>query len=390
MVETTVVGEQVVGLGRTLEVIETGRGHGQHLGAQLAVWRDGDLVADVAVGDARPGRPMTTDQMIIWWSMTKATVAVAVAQAWERGAVDIEAPVADYVPEFAAKGKGAVTLRHCLTHTGGFRGGDAVQSKAKDPDEFWRETTDGICAVGPEPRWEPGHKAGYHLFCSMHMLAECLRRVDGRSYATRVREDVFEPLGMTDCWVGMPTDVAEQYGDRIGTMYNTAQGEPIALDVLDLPFTLARSFPGGGGRGPMNQLVRLYRMLANSGELDGVRLLAPNTVAAISARHRVGMYDKTFGVVMDWGLGFNVDGGSLGRHCSPRAFGHGGAQSSVAFADPEYGLAAAIQFNGMPGNEVHYQRLNAVTTALYDDLGLHWAGPEGRDKPLPGAGMASA
>lgn len=381
---------EIEGLPSLSAALESGRQAGWHLGAQVAVWRGDELLADAAVGEARAGVPMTTESMAIWWSMTKATVAVSVAMLWERGLLDLEAPVATYVPEFAANGKEAITLRHCLTHTGGFRGGDQVSSQAADPEVWWDETVAGICAVPVEPGWEIGRDAGYHLFCSMQMLGECIRRVDGRGYASFVRDELFLPLGMDDCWVGMPGDAVERYGDRIGTMHNTSGDAPVPLSMLDLPVTLARSMPGGYGRGPMKQLVRLYRMLGGQGTLDGARLLSPQTVAAIGARHRTGQFDKTFGVVMDWGLGFNVDGGSMGRHCSPRAYGHGGAQSSVAFVDPEFDLAVAIQTNGMPGNEVHYQRFETLNSALYDDLGLHWAGPEGRDKPLPGAGMASA
>jgi CubicO group peptidase (beta-lactamase class C family) len=379
------------GIDRTLEEIEAGRTAGMHLGGQVAVWRDDELVADVAIGETRPGQPMTTDQMIIWWSMTKASTAVAVAVCWERGLLDIDAPVATYVPEFAANGKEALTLRHLLTHTGGFTSGDAIQSKALDPDEWWDDVVAGICNVGIDDGWVAGRDAGYHLWCSMQILGECVQRVTGRRYPDFVREEIFLPLAMVDCWVGMPVEVAEGYGDRLGTMFNTATDDgPVPLSLLDNPAVVARSMPGGYGRGPMNQLVRMYRMLVRGGELDGTRLLSPQTVTAISARHRAGLHDRTFGVVMDWGLGFNVDGGAMGRHCSPRAFGHGGAQSAIAFADPEYGVAAAIQLNGMPGNEAHYRRFNRVCTALYDDLGIGWAGPGGRDKPLPGEGMASA
>ena len=73
----------------------------------------------------------------------------------------------------------------------------------------------------------------------------------------------------------------------------------------------------------------------------------------------------------------------MGRHASPRTFGHGGALSAIALADPEHGLVAVVQTNGMCGNDDHYLRLDAVTTALYEDLGLAAPGARGRDKPFP-------
>ena len=89
----------------------------------------------------------------------------------------------------------------------------------------------GICAVEPEEGWEPGRRAGYHLACGMTMLAEVVRRVDGRRFEQYVRDEVFEPLGMDDCWVGMPADRHAGYGDRIGTMHATADPEAGAVPL---------------------------------------------------------------------------------------------------------------------------------------------------------------
>ena len=381
-------------LSKTTAAIEQGITDGLHLGAQVYVSVDGKTIADTGVGESKSGTPMTTDQMIIWFSMTKPTVAVSTAQLWERGQIELDDPVARYVPEFAANGKDRITIRHLLTHTGGLRAGDQATSESKDPDEWWAEVVAGICAVEPEDGWEPGKKAGYHLTCGMTMLGEIIRRVDGRPFNEYVRREVFEPLGMTDCWVGMPIENAKAYAEagRLGTMHNTStEAGVVPLAMLDHPAGLTRCSPGGGGRGPMNQLARLYEALLFRGELEGQRILLPQTVEAMTARHRVGLHDETFGVVMDWGLGFNIDGGSMGPHCSPRAFGHGGAQSSLAFCDPENGVVSVIQTNGMPGNEKHYPRFFAISKALYEDLGIASADDPGRAKQLPAmAGMATA
>ena len=104
----------------------------------------------------------------------------------------------------------------------------------------------------------------------------------------------------------------------------------VPLDLLDSEDSLAKCIPGGGGRGPMHQLARLSTVRCSSrGELDGARMLSPQTVEAITARHRVGMFDETFHCECDWGLGFAVDNFAMGRHASPRAFGHGGALVGV-------------------------------------------------------------
>jgi len=134
----------------------------------------------------------------------------------------------------------------------------------------------------------------------------------------------------------------------------------------------------------MRQLAKLYESLLGFGP----QVLAEQTIEAITAHHRVGLFDQTFGVVLDWGLGLGIDHGSMGRHCSPRAFGHGGAMSSMAFADPEHGVAVAIQCNGMPTSGDHYRRFKAINDAVFEDLGIASPDDPGRDKPLPGDGLA--
>ena len=355
---------------------------GLHPGALVYVSLDGEPVAHLGIGEARAGRPMEPDQMVIWFSMTKPSVAIAVAQQWERGALELDDPVVRHVPEFGAHGKHTITVRHLLTHTAGIRGADAVESSAPG-DRYWDEVVAGICAIEPEADWVPGARAGYHLTSGMTVLAEIVRRLDGRRFETYVRDEVFLPLGMDDCWVGMPPDRAEAYGDRLGTMHKTTTGRPIPLRAFDTSAFLRRCIPGGGGRGPARQLGRLYEALLAHGELAGNRVLLPQTVEALTARHRVGLYDETYHVPCDWGLGFAIDAFAMGRHSSPRAFGHGGALSAISFADPEHRLVGVVQVNGMCSNDDHYLRMDAVTSALYEDLGFADAGAAGREKPFP-------
>jgi CubicO group peptidase (beta-lactamase class C family) len=380
--ERVIEGRGAAAVSGALAVLVDGIERGLHPGAMLYASIDGKPVADLAVGEARAGTPMTPDSLVIWFSMTKPSVAVSIAQQWERGALELDDPVVRFLPEFGAHGKDRITLRHLLTHTAGIRGGDAVASAAPGTG-YWDEIVAGICAIEPETEWIPGRRAGYHLSCGMTILAEIVHRVDGRRFETYVRDEVFTPLGMDDCWVGMSADVADGYGARVGTMHSTASGKQIPLDMFDTPDALARCVPGGGGRGPLRQLGRLYEALLARGELDGRRVLLPQTVEAITAHHRVGLYDETFHAQCDWGLGFAVDAYPMGRHASPRAFGHGGALSAISFADPEHGLVAVVQTNGMCGNDDHYLRLDAVTTALYEDLGLAAHGAPGRGKPFP-------
>ena len=331
--------------------------------------------------------------MMVWFSATKAVTSVAAAQQWERGRFDLDDRVATYIPEFGSKGKDVITIRHLLTHTAGIRNADMGGGLAPGPTGYspfvspWDERFARIVDAEIEAGWVPGAKAGYHPFSGMFLLAELVQRVDGRPFSQYVRDEIFGPLGMPDCWIGMPSEQFHSYGDRIGVLHVTRPGRSIAFPRVDTEEGCTACVPGGAGRGPMNQFGRFYEALLGKGERDGTRIISVPTAEAMVARHRTGMFDETFKIVLDWGLGFIIDSVNYGRHCSTRTFGHGGGQSSVAFADPAHGLVVAVVMNGLPGPEVHYRRLSEITSCLYEDLGLAEPGGPGRDHAVPASGL---
>ena len=360
-------------LPRTYALLEEQLAAGLHIGVQGYVSVRGRVVAELALGESRPGIAMTADTVMLWMSATKPVGAVAIARLWERGRLSLDDPVARHVPEFGQNGKEHITVRHILTHTAGIR-----WIETGWPLASFDEVVAKVCAMRPERDWAPGRKAGYSAYISWYMLAEIVRRLDGREFADYARQDVFEPLGMTDCWIAMPPGVYRAYGARLGVMQKTEGGVPSDLG-LDTEAACTNPRPSGSGHGPMRQLARFYEMLLAGGTLDGRRILSSQTVEAITARHRAGMYDHTFRHILDFGLGFVLDSKQYGAgtvpygygpHASPRTFGHSGMQSSCAFADPEHGLAVAVVFNGTPGEAAHDRRIRAVLKTLYEELGL--------------------
>ncbi len=375
--ESSPSGGPAIDLPRTVRVLELGIEQGLHLGAQLYVSLEtangGRKTLELTVGERRPGQPMTKDTLMIWLSSTKPVAAVAIARLWQRGLVELDHPVARYLPEFGARGKGRITLRHVLTHTSGIR-----MLNVGWPDASWDEIITNICRARPEPRWDPGEKAGYHLSSSWFILGELVRRIDGRHFRHYVREEIFEPLGMRDSWVGMPRERHAAYGERLGKMYNTEGGVRMARR-WDREAHVVGCSPGGNGYGPIRELGYFYEMLLGRGRRGEVTILSPQTVEALATPHRVGMFDLTFKHKLDWGLGLIINsshyGADLppygyGRHASRRTFGHSGFQSSTGFADPEHGLVVAAVTNGNPGEPRHTERFRDLTEAIYDDLGL--------------------
>jgi CubicO group peptidase (beta-lactamase class C family) len=139
-------------LSRTIAELERGIAAGWHIGAQLYASVQGVTVADIAVGEARPGVAMTTQTIVEWASATKPVTCAALALLWECGLLDLDDPVCRHLPEFAAHGKEVVTLRHLLTHTAGL---------ADTVPEFvlFDEAVAAVCAAPLLPGWVPGPAA---------------------------------------------------------------------------------------------------------------------------------------------------------------------------------------------------------------------------------------
>lgn len=346
---------------------------GLHIGAQAYVsWR-GDVVADFAVGEAAPGVPMTRQTLMLWLSSGKPITAVAVAQLWEQGRLDLDEPVARHIPAFARHGKEQITPRHVLTHTGGFR-----NVAYHFPDDDWATIIDKIGRARLEPDWTPGETAGYHALTGWFILGELVQRIADEPFDQYVRRHVFEPAGMDDSWIGMPAARYDAYGDRIGVMMNTLKQPPVPHRWHEKP-QVTRPKPGGNTYGPIRELGRFYEMLLAGGEIGGARLLERETVELFTSPHRVGVFDKTFQHTIDWGLGFLVDSKqyadtlppyAYGPHASEQTFGHSGLQSSTGFADPEHDLVVALVCNGTPGEPKHHKRMQAILAGVYEDLGL--------------------
>ena len=397
---------QINELPRMTAVLHQQMEAGLHIGVQVYVSLESRVLADFGIGESRPDIAMTPGTVMLWMSATKPVGAVAIAQLWERGQLALDDPIALHIPEFTQNGKETITIRHVLTHTAGIR-----WIETGWPNTPWEQIIAKICAMRMERDWSPGKKAGYSVYSTWFLLGELVRRLDGRNYAQYVREEIFEPLGMNDSWIAMPTDVYRSYGTRLGIMQKTEGGQVSDLG-MDTEAACTNARPSGSGHGPMRELGRFYEMLLNGGTLqprakregeapaepDGVargvlgsagaspshtrnarRIISPQTAEALVARHRAGMYDLTFKHIMDWGLGFVLNSNQYGPdtvpygygpHASPRTYGHSGYQSSAAFADPEHGLAVAIVCNGTPGEAAHDQRIRAVLTALYEDVGV--------------------
>lgn len=360
-------------LPRTAVVLEAERQKGHHLGAQIFVSLSDEVIVDEGWGEIRPGEPMTSDAITLWLSATKPLVAAALARIWERGDVELDAAVSEIIPEFGEGGKSEITLRHILTHTGGFRHADVQWD-----EEPWDTIISKVCAAPIEPGWEPGRKAGYHVATGWYILGEAIQRLIGRDLTDVVRASIFDPLEMNDSWIGIPSASYHAYGKRIAPSYDATK-QPLKAHAFfhsEQGASIVR--PGGNGRGPIRELGAFYRSLLG-GKQGREDVLKSETVQLMTSRHRADMFDHTFNHKMDWGLGFILNSThhgertvpyGYGPHASPETFGHSGWQSSCAFTDPHHQLVVTWVCNGTPGEPRHHRRQRALNAAIYEDLGL--------------------
>jgi CubicO group peptidase (beta-lactamase class C family) len=323
----------------------------EELGLQVAAYYKGKLVIDTWAGiaDSRSGRKVDGETLFTVFSTTKGVAYTAIHMLAERRLLDYEDPVARYWPAFAARGKQRVTIRQVLTHTAGV----PQMPEGATPEDIcdW----DRICAaIADLPMlWEPGTLTGYHAFTVGWILGEVLRRIDGRSMAQFIAEEICAPLGLHNLFLGIPGEVEERAAFLEDAPLPEDAPEPMPLSLKAVPENLPAtsvlfnrpdvrraSIPAAGGIMNARDLARHYASLATG--IDGIRLLPPER-AALVAKEQTRELDQVIGMKVRKGLGYFLhgeNGESISE--SPDSFGHPGAGGSVGYADPFHGLAVGF------------------------------------------------
>jgi len=354
-------------LSRVRRLIEEGIKKGHHLGAQIYISYRGEVVADFAMGQRLPGVDLKREDRMLWLSSGKPILAVALAQLWEKGVLNLDEPIAKVWPEFGQSGKESLTAWHLLTHTAGLRGADLISFEKLS----WEEAIEKICLTPREPNWIPGEKGGYHRSGSWIVLAELLERLTQQKWEDYIKENIFKPAKMQKSYMGLNQEEREKY--EVGEMFDTAFATPKIHTDYSVEKVAASYKPGSNALGPIRELGFFYEALLQN------KILKKETLNYFTQRHRKGMWDHTFRQNMDWGLGFMLNTPEaefrdkpyhFGRYASEKTFGHAGAQSSFGFADPVYDLVVSWVFNGMPGEKKHHERTTQMNEAIYQDLEL--------------------
>jgi CubicO group peptidase (beta-lactamase class C family) len=353
------------------------------IGLQVAAYLDGELVIDAWAGMADPaaGKPVDGDTLFMLSSTTKGVTATCVHACVEKHKLSYDMPIVEVWPEFGAHGKEKATLRMALAHQTGVPQTPVGYTPEWLPD--WDRMCRGIADL--TPMFPIGERTAYHSLNYGYINGEILRRVDGRGIAQFLEEEICKPLGIDGAYLGVPdselarvavlADAPPAPADYDARMVGEPAGSRVA-EVFNRRAVVQASIPGSGGLFSARGLARHYAMLANWGELDGVRVLP-------EARVRAGIelqsfeWDEIYRIRARRALGYRrgIDTGPL---ASPEAFGHVGGGGSFGYADPARRLGigfAKNYFTYLSGGAVNAGRpprapSNVVTEAVFDALGL--------------------
>ena len=300
------------------------------------------LEAD-GMADSADAKPMKPDAIFWIASMTKPITGAAVLLLQDEGKLNVDDPVAKYLPEFQSlktpSGKAAnLTIRHLLTHTSGLAEAGPEDSKAA------RTLADLIPAFLKQPtQFEPGSRWQY-CQSGINTAARIAEVVSGVAYPEFLQTRLFTPLGMKDTTF-YP---AKEQLARIATSYKKTNSNLESVGVFAFggkdPTVKDRPpLANGGLYSTASDYARFLRMVLNAGELDGKRYLKPETVKFMTTVQSGGV--KTgFTPGNGWGIGWCVvrEPQGVTAMLSPGSCGHGGAYGTQAWIDPVKGYAYVL------------------------------------------------
>jgi CubicO group peptidase (beta-lactamase class C family) len=354
------------------------------LGAAFAAYRDGVPVVDLWGGgaDSEGGRPWESQTLAPILSGTKGLVATCLLLLLERGALDLEAPVARYWPEFAAHGKETVLVRHVVSHTAGLPG---IRRRAVTADDLLDHERMAALLAEEDPVWDPGSVLCYHPLTYGWLCGELVRRVDGRTVGAFFADEVATMLEL-EAWIGLRDGLEERvarlelepgWGRTAQTDPERLREDPVNAATWGNPPILLRDgfdwnspalhragMPGAGGVAHARSMARFYGCLAHGGELDGVRLLLPETIAA-ATRPLARGDDPLTGDPHVYATGFELQTDGLPLGPSADGFGHGGAGGSLHGGWPSRGIGFSYLMNQMRDDEVD-ERSATLLRALFE------------------------
>jgi CubicO group peptidase (beta-lactamase class C family) len=350
---------------------------GEDVGASFCATLEGETVADLWGGwaDEARTRPWERDTIVNVYSTTKTMTALTALLLADRGALDFDAPVARYWPEFAANGKERIKVSHVMSHAAGLSGWKEPIRREDIYD--WDKVTTLLAAQAPF--WEPGTACGYHAITQGFLVGEVVRRITGRSLGTVFREEIAEPLG-ADFHIGLPESEDGRVADLIpppagASIEDTAASE-LATNMATNPGInpldtrtrawRAAEIPAAGGHGNARSIAEVHALLANGGVAKGKRLMS-EAGCRKALELQIEGTDLALGMPARYGMGFGLPSEFVPMP-NPNTLFWGGYGGSLAIIDMDARASLGYAMNKMGRTTTGDMRAIGLATAFWQGL----------------------
>jgi CubicO group peptidase (beta-lactamase class C family) len=360
---------------------------GTQPGFQLCIRRRGAVALDRSIGHAWGNAPddppdaprldMTTQTPVNVFSAAKAITAMLIHKLDEDRVLHLDDRVAEFIPEFACKGKERITIRHVLSHRAGIPNlpPDAMRLELLAHPERVIELLSEA-----EPSSTPGRLLAYHAVTGGFVLAEIVRRATGQSLRELLEKQIREPLGLR--WLHYGVKKAEV--DLVARNARTGPPVPPPLswiltralgaelgEIVELsndPRFLTGLVPSANVITTARDIASFYQCLLNGGELDGVRVFDPRTIHHAIDEQNAWEIDLTLMMPIAYSTGFMLGNHYLSLYGwnHPEAFGHIGLSNVFSWADPQRELVVALLTTGKPVASLHVIRLIQLISQIHE------------------------
>lgn len=354
---------------------------GLDVGASLAVVHRGEMVVDLWGGwtDPERTRPWQSDTITNVWSSTKTQMALCALMLADRGLLDLDAPVAQYWPEFSHNGKEGVRVKHLLSHTSGVSGWD--QPVTVEDLYDWEKSTSMLARQAPW--WEPGTSSGYHALNQGHLVGEVVRRITGKKLGAFFRDEVATPLDL-DFHIGLdeadfervanvipppplPFDMAQL--DPESVLVKTFTGPAPTAETAWTPSWRTADIAAANGHGNARSLAWAQSAITNGGMVRGRRFLSPATIARIFEVQASGV-DQVLMMPVTFGIGYALPNEAIPHLPADRRLCYwGGWGGSIVINDLDLEMTIVYVMNNMLEGLVGDQRGTALTLAAFEAVG---------------------
>ena len=350
---------------------------GEELGASIAVDLDGETVVDIWGGyrDVEKTTPWTRDTIVNVWSTTKTVLSLAALMLVERGELDVYAPVGNYWPEFSAKGKKDIEVRHLMSHTSGVSGWDTPFSIRDMYD--WESATERLALQ--RPWWEPGTASGYHSKNQGHLVGEVIRRITNTTFKKFVADEIAGPL-RADFQVGAreadwgriapvvaPPPEEEEPLDPDSVGARTSRGPKSSVKAANSPEWRQADIGALNGHSNARGVLDVLRVLSLGGAAGGVQLLSPKTIDLVFDQQSDGV-DLVLGEPFRFGIGYCLGSPVVPYVPRGRTFFWGGWGGSMIVMDLDRRLTISYMMNKMAPGVLGSDRSEAYVRAVYSSL----------------------